>query len=76
MEYICEVGVSLVSEAGMFLMNAQCPHRFWSTLKLAVLGSSSDSSLSPLIEGDWSVSRLGRQKCCRPILMKSSPGNL
>ena len=31
------------------LMNAQCPHKWWSTLKTAVLGSSSDSSLPPLI---------------------------
>ena len=31
------------------LMNAQCPHKWWSTLKSAVLGSSSDSSLPPLI---------------------------
>ena len=30
-------------------MNAQCPHKWWSTLKSAVLGSSSDSSHSPLI---------------------------
>ena len=31
------------------LMNAQCPHKWWSTLKSAVFGSSSDSSLPPLI---------------------------
>ena len=31
------------------LMNAQCPHKWWSTLKSAVFGSSSDSSLIPLI---------------------------
>ena len=31
------------------LMNAQCLHKWWSTLKSAVLGSSSDSSLPPLI---------------------------
>ena len=30
------------------LMNAQCPYKLWSTLKSAVFGSSSDSSL-PLI---------------------------
>ena len=29
-------------------MNALCPHKWWSTLKSAVFGSSSDSSL-PLI---------------------------
>ena len=31
------------------LMNAQCLHKWWSTLKSAVFGSSSDSSLPPLI---------------------------
>ena len=31
------------------LMNAQCLHKWWSTLKPAVFGSSSDSSLPPLI---------------------------
>ena len=31
------------------LMNAQCPHKWWSTLKSAVSGSSSDSSLPPII---------------------------
>ena len=31
------------------LINAQCPHKWWSTLKSAVFGSSSDSSLPPLI---------------------------
>ena len=31
------------------LMNAQCPHKRWSTLKSAVFGSSSYSSLPPLI---------------------------
>ena len=30
------------------LMNAQCPHKWGSTLKSAVIGSSSDSSLPPL----------------------------
>ena len=30
-------------------MNAQCPHKWWSTLKSAVFGSSPDSSLPPLI---------------------------
>ena len=32
-------------------MNAQCPHKWWSTQKSAV-GSSSDSSLPPFIGGD------------------------
>ena len=31
------------------LMNVQCPHKWWSTLKSAVNGSSPDSSLPPLI---------------------------
>ena len=31
------------------LMNAQCPHKWWSTLNSAVFGSSSESSLPPLI---------------------------
>ena len=31
------------------LMNAQCPHKWWSNLKSAVFGSGSDSSLPPLI---------------------------
>ena len=30
-------------------LNAQCPHTWWSTLKSAVFGSSSDSSVPPLI---------------------------
>ena len=30
------------------LMNAKCPHKWWSTLKSAVFSSSSDSSLLPL----------------------------
>ena len=31
------------------LMNTQCPHKWWSTMKSAVFGSSSDLSLPPLI---------------------------
>ena len=30
-------------------MSTQCPNKCWSTLKSAVFGSSSDSSLPPLI---------------------------
>ena len=30
-------------------MNAQCPYKWWSTLKSAVFGSSSDSSILPFI---------------------------
>ena len=38
------------------LMHAQCPHKWWSTVKSAVFGSSSDSSLPPLIRaGDGLV---------------------
>ena len=58
------------------LMNAQCPHKWWSMLKSAVFGSSSDSSNLFLLGRVvvWSVSRSGRQICCLPILMESSPG--
>ena len=58
------------------LMNDQCPHKWWSTLKLAVFGSSSDSSILLLFGRVvvWSVCRSGRQICCGPILMESSPG--
>ena len=38
------------------LTNAQCPHKWWSTLKSAVFGSSSDSFLPPHIgEGEGLV---------------------
>ena len=45
-------------------MNAQCPHKRWSTLKSAVSGSKSDSSLLLLLGGGvvWSVSRSGRHR--------------
>ena len=62
------------------LMNTQCHHKWWSTLKLAVFGSSSDSSVPPLIGAGgvlvWSVSLSRRPKCWRPILMESSQGTL
>ena len=62
------------------LMNAQCPHKWWSTLKSAVFGSSSDSALPPLIGGEGvvvsCVSLLERQSCCHHILIVSSPGIL
>ena len=48
-------------------MNAQCLQKWWSTLKSAVFGSSSDSSLSLLIGGGgvWPVSRSeGRNAVC------------
>ena len=41
--------VSLVSETGMLLMNAQSPHKWWSIIKSAVFGLS--SSLPPLDGG-------------------------
>ena len=55
------------------LMSAQCPHKWWSTLKSAQVRIR----LFLLLLGRvvvWSVSRSGRQICCRPILMESSPG--
>ena len=57
------------------LMNAQCVYKWWSALKSAVFGSSSDSSLPPLIGvgGGLVCESVGRQKCCRPILIESSP---
>ena len=45
------------------LMNAQCPHKWWSTLKSAVFGSSSDWSLPPLIGagGDLVCESVGKE---------------
>ena len=49
--------VSLVTETGMFLMIVQSPHKWWSTLKSAVFGSS--SSLPRIVsEGDGLVCKL------------------
>ena len=58
------------------LMNVLSPHKWWSTLKSAVFGSS--SALPPLVSegGNWCVSRLVRLICCRIILTASSPGRL
>ena len=58
------------------LMNVQSSHKWWSTLKSAVFGSS--SSLPPLVGpgGDLCVSRLARLICCQIILTASSPGSL
>ena len=56
------------------LINDQSAYKWWSTLKSAVVGSSSDLSLPPLIGGGGVLSWSGRQKCCRPILTESSPG--
>ena len=44
------MGPSLVSEAGMYWWTPSVPIiKWWSTFKLAVFGSSSDSSLPPLL---------------------------
>ena len=37
------------------LIDAQCPHKWWSTLKSAVFGSGSDSPLPPLIGAGGSL---------------------
>ena len=47
--YMPRLCVSLVSEAWMFWWTVQCPYKWWSIIKLAVFGSSSDSSLPPLV---------------------------
>ena len=54
-------------------MNVQSTHKWWSTLKSAVFGTS--SSLHPLVS-EGGVSLLGRLICCRIILTASSPGRL
>ena len=58
------------------LMNARCPHKWWSTLKSAVFGSCSDSSLPLLIGagGGLVCESVGKADSCRSILMESSPG--
>ena len=60
------------------LMNAQCPHKWWSTLKSAVFGSGLDSSLPRLIGagGGLICESVGRHIFSWPILMESSPGIL
>ena len=60
------------------LINAQSPHKWWSTLKSAVLGmSSSLPLLVVLVEVvDWCVSRLAKLICSRIILMASCPLSL
>ena len=57
-------------------MNAQSPHKWWSTLKSAVFGLS--LSLPPLVGEmlDWCASRLVRLICSQIILIASSPGSL
>ena len=70
------------------LMNAQSPHKWWSTLKSPVFSLS--SSLPPLVGGGvwlefvtatacwwrWCVSWLAKLICSQIILMASSPGSL
>ena len=59
------------------LMNVQSPHKWWSTLKSAVFGSS--SSLPPLVRvgGGLVCESVGKSLiCCRIILTASSPGRL
>ena len=77
-EVYTEAGLQFSVRSQDVLMNAQCPHKWWSSLKSAVFGSSSNSSLPHLIVGGlvWSVSRSRRHKCCLPIFMESSPGTL
>ena len=48
-------------------MNAQCPHKWWSTLKSAVFGSSSDSSLPPLTGAGGGI-------CCADMLLAHFDG--
>ena len=56
------------------LMNVESPHKWWSTLKSAVFGSS--SSLPPLVsEGGGLVCEShGKADLCWIILTASSPG--
>ena len=57
-------------------MNAQSPHKWWSTLESAVFDLS--SSLLPFVGegGGRCASRLVRLICCLIILTASSPGRL
>ena len=58
------------------LMNAQSPHKWWSTHKSAVFGLS--SSLPPLVGGGVGLvcESVARLICTRIILMANSPGRL
>ena len=47
-----EAGCQFTVRSLDVLVNAQCPHEGWATLKSAVFGTSSDSSLPPLIGAD------------------------
>ena len=48
-----EAGRQVLCQMPDVLMNTQYPCKWWSTLKSTVFGSSSDSSLPPLICGGW-----------------------
>ena len=58
------------------VMNPQCPHKWWSTLKFAVFGSSSDSSLPPLIGSGGGLVResVGKADMLSAHFDGSSPG--
>ena len=61
-EAYAEAGHQFSVRSRDVLMNAQCPHKWWSTLKSAVFGSSLNSSLPPLTGGSgglvcWSVGK-------------------
>ena len=65
-------------------MNAQCSHKWWSTFKSAVFGSSSDSSLPPLIreggglvcesdgKADMLSAHFDRKQCRDPVDLPST----
>ena len=46
------------------LTNAQCPYKWWWKMKLAVLGSISDSSFPPLIEAGGGLAYQGKYALC------------
>ena len=61
------------------LMNDQSPHKWWSTLKSAVIGFSFFSlSLPPLVGGGGGLvcESVGKADLLRIISMASSPGSL
>ena len=57
-------------------MNAQSPHKWWSTLKSAVFGFR--SLLPPLVGGGGGLvcESVGKADLCQIILTASSPGSL
>ena len=58
------------------LMNVQSPHKWWSTLKSAVFGSS--SALPPLVSegGGLVCESIGKANLLSDLLTASSPGRL